>query len=70
MTDEEIKQNALAYAIEKYGEYDEHDYTDRFGRNLCNAVSEKAFIAGAHSRDKEIEELKRKLKIRWYLKTF
>ena len=39
MTDEEIKQNALAYAIEKYGEYDEHDYTDRSGRNLCNAVS-------------------------------
>ena len=70
MTDEEIKQNAKTYAIEKYGEYDEHDYTDRSGRNLCNAVSEKAFIAGAHSRDKEIEELKKKLEDMMILKNF
>ena len=47
MSDEEIKQNALAYAIENYGEYDEHDYTDHSGSNMCHAVSEKAFIAGS-----------------------
>ena len=47
MTDEQIKRNALAYATENYGEYDEHDYTDHSGSNMCHAVSEKAFIAGA-----------------------
>jgi len=57
--EEQIKQNAKAYAIENYGEYDEHDYTDHSGSNMCHAVSEKAYIAGAHSRDKEIEELKK-----------
>lgn len=54
MTEEQIKQNALAYATENYGEYDEHDYTDHSGSNMCHAVSEEAFIAGAHSRDEEI----------------
>lgn len=47
MTEEQIKQNALAYATENYGEYNEHDYTDHSGSNMCHAVSEKAFIAGA-----------------------
>lgn len=47
MTDEQIKRNALAYATENYGEYDEHDYTDHSGSNMCHAVSEEAFIAGA-----------------------
>lgn len=47
MTDEQIKRNALVYATENYGEYDEHDYTDHSGSNMCHAVSEKAFIAGA-----------------------
>lgn len=58
MTEEQIKQNALAYAIENYGEYDEHDYTDHSGSNMCHAVSEKAFIAGAHSRDEEMKQLR------------
>jgi hypothetical protein len=58
MTDEQIKQNALAYATENYGEYDEHDYTDHSGSNMCHAVSEKAYIAGYHSRDEEIEKIK------------
>ena len=62
MSEEQIKQNALAYAIENYGEYDEHDYTDHSGSNMCHAISEKAFIAGAHSRDEEIKELKEKVK--------
>lgn len=62
MTEEQIKQNAEAYAIENYGEYDEHDYTDHSGSNMCHVVSEKAFIAGAHSRDEEIKELKERLK--------
>lgn len=57
MTEEQIKQNALEYAIDNYGEYDEHDYTDHSGSNMCHAVSEKAFIAGAHSRDAEIKML-------------
>lgn len=61
MTDEQIKQNAKKYAIENYGEYDEHDYTDHSGSNMCNAVSEKAFIAGAHSRDEKIQELKEEI---------
>lgn len=61
MTEKQIKQNAEEYATSQYGEYDEHDYTDHSGRNMCHAVSEKAFIAGAHSRDKEIKELKQKL---------
>jgi len=61
MTDEQIKQNALAYAIENYGEYDEHDYTDHSGSNMCHAVSEKAYIAGAHSRDEEIEKLMKRI---------
>lgn len=51
MTEEQIKQNALAYAIENYGEYDEHNYTDHSGCNICHAVSEKAFIAGAKWAD-------------------
>ena len=56
MTDREIKKNAEKYAIENYGEYDEHDYTDHSGSNMCHAISEKAFIAGAHSRDEEVKE--------------
>ena len=58
MTEEEIKLKAEQYATDNYGEYDEHDYTDHSGSNMCHAVSEKAFIAGAHSRDEEIEERK------------
>ena len=56
MTEEQIRQNALIYATENYGEYDEYDYTDHSGSNMCHAVSEKAFIAGTHSRDEEIGE--------------
>lgn len=62
MTEEQIKHNALAYAIENYGEYDEHDHTDHSGRNMCHAVSEKAFIAGAHSRDEEVNQLENALR--------
>ena len=61
MTDEQIKQEAELYATENYGEYDEHDYTDHSGSNMCHAASEKAFIAGAHSRDEEISSLKNEL---------
>ena len=61
MIEEQIKQNAEAYATKNYGEYDEHDYTDHSGSNMCHAVSEKAFIAGAHSRDEEIKELKEEI---------
>ena len=61
MTNEEIKQNAEEYATENYGEYDEHDYTDHSCSNRFHAISEKAFIAGARSRDGEIKELKLKL---------
>ena len=61
MTEKQIKKNAEAYATKEYGEYDEHDYTDHSGMNMCHAVSEKAFIVGAHSRDEEIEELKKAL---------
>ena len=63
MTEEQIRQNALIYATENYGEYDEYDYTDHSGSNMCHTVAEKAFIAGAHSRDEEVELLKKKLKI-------
>ena len=61
MTDEQIKQNAEQYATENYGEYDEHDYVDHSGSNMCHAVSEKAFIAGAHSRDEEIRKYQNKI---------
>lgn len=61
MTNEEIKQNALIYATDNYGEYNEHDYTDHYHNNLCNAVSENAFIAGAHNCDWEIEMLQNQI---------
>lgn len=57
MTEEQIRQNAEAYATEHYDEYDEHDYIDRSGSNMCHAVSKKAFIAGAHSSNEEAKEL-------------
>ena len=60
MNQEQIKQNALKYATDNYGGHDEHDYTDSSECNLCNAVSEKVFITGVHSRDKEMKELKNK----------
>lgn len=53
MTDEQIKQNAEAYAeqhavrIDGGGWEEEYDYEEQ----------ENAYIAGAHSRDKEIKEL-------------
>ena len=55
MTDEEIKRGAKEYAN------NEKQYYLEIG---CYDLICEAFIAGAHSRDKEIEELKRKLKIR------
>lgn len=57
MTEEQIKQNAEAYAeqhavrIDGGGYEEEYDYKEQ----------ENAYIAGAHSRDEEIEELKKKL---------
>lgn len=56
MTEEQIKQNAEAYAeqhavrIDGGGWEEEYDYEEQ----------ENAYIAGAHSRDDEIKELKRK----------
>lgn len=55
MTEEQIKQNAEAYAeehavrIDGGGWEEEYDYKEQ----------EAAYIAGAHSRDEEIEKLKR-----------
>lgn len=50
MTEEQIKQNAEAYA-------------DVFGRHMVDYYGVKdAFIAGAHSRNDEVKELKEKLK--------
>ena len=54
MTEEQIKQNAEEYAN------NEKQYYLEIG---CYDLICEAFIAGAHSRDKEIEELKRNLKI-------
>ena len=57
MTDEEIKLNAEAYAEEHAvrtdngGWEEEYDYEEQ----------EAAYIAGAHSRDPEIEELKKRI---------
>lgn len=57
MTEEEIKLNAEAYAEEHAvrtdggGWEEEYDYEEQ----------EAAYIAGAHSRDKEIEELKKRI---------
>lgn len=62
MSEEIIKQRAEKYATEHY---DEHDYTDHSGCNMCHAVSEKAYIAGAQSMLPEIDELKGEVK---YLK--
>ena len=50
MTDEQIKQKAEAYAKERCIRYNE-----QYG--YCY----DAFIAGAHSRDEEIEELKKQI---------
>lgn len=47
MTDEQIKQNAEAYADEKFPSGDE----------LEMLRAEISYIAGAHSRDEEIKEL-------------
>lgn len=49
MTDEQIKQNAEAYA-------------DVFGRHMVDYYGVKdAYIAGAHSRDEEIESLQKQI---------
>lgn len=58
MTNEQIKQNAEAYAKKHekvlhyyHGEEPETDFEDK----------KNAYIAGTHSRDKEIEELKEEI---------
>lgn len=50
MTEEQIKQNAEVYAEERCIRYNE-----QYG--ACY----DAYIAGAHSRDEEIEELKKRI---------
>ena len=50
MTDEQIKQNAKNFAINETG-----------GLAIKYFPCEKGYIAGAHSRDPEIEELKKRI---------
>lgn len=52
MTDDQIKQNAKAYAVIETA------------CNSCQRYCERGFIAGAHSRDEEIEELNNQLEAR------
>jgi hypothetical protein len=54
MLEEEIKQNAERYASENY-----HPYGSETNPQYL-IVSEDSFIAGAHSRDKEVSELEAK----------
>ena len=61
MTEEQIKQNAEEYAN------NEKQYYLEIG---CYDLICEAFIAGAHSRDKEIKELKKKLEDMTILKNF
>ena len=52
MTDEEIKQNALAY----------RNHTKEYGETIVEASRRQlAFEAGAHSRDEEIGELMKRI---------
>ena len=51
MTDEQIKQNAEAYCDENFSPLD----VDR------RQYAEEDFIAGAHSRDEEIEKYKSRI---------
>lgn len=61
MTDEEIRKNALVY----------RDNTKLCDETFVEAYSrELAFTAGAHSRDEEIKELKKKLEDITILKNF
>ena len=52
MTEEQIKQNAERFASVYYHPYDSENNPQYL------TVSEDSFIAGAHSRDEEIEQLK------------
>lgn len=54
MTDEEIKQNAEWYS--------KAISNPNFNWRDDDNIASVAFIAGAHSRDEEIEELKNKIK--------
>lgn len=56
MTEEQIRQNAENYVDSLRDDQDmgKYDYNDM----------EKSYIKGAHSRDKEIEELNKKLEVR------
>ena len=56
MTDEQIKQNAEEYAKKHY------DIPFEDNRIEKGIISEESYIAGAHSRDEEVEELKEQLK--------
>ena len=55
MTEEQIKQNAERFASVYYHPYDSENNPQYL------TVSEDSFIAGAHSRDEEIDELKKQL---------
>lgn len=62
MTDEQIKQNAEWYSKA----VSNPDFNWRDDENIASA----AYIAGAHSRDEEVEELKKKLEDMTKLKNF
>ena len=55
MTEEQIKQNSEEYSKKHYG----IPFEDNSSMNV--EISEESYIAGAHSRDEEIEELKKQL---------
>ena len=57
MTDEQIKQNAERFASVNYHPYDSENNPQYL------IVSKDSFIAGAHSRDEEIESLQRRVSL-------
>lgn len=54
MTEQQIKQNAFEYSLQNCCVYDDN------GANDMDSIRE-AYINGAHSRDEEIKQLKRKI---------
>ena len=55
MTNEQIEQNAEEYAKKHY----DIPFEDNSSMNVI--ISEESYIAGAHSQDEEIKELKKKV---------